>query len=395
MAFVTSGKAALERMQQASFDVLVCDLRMPEMDGATLMEHVHRLHPETVRFVLSGYAELEMALRTVPVAHQFLSKPCDPVLLENLVARSLTLQTFLHEEKLLKVVGGVRRLPSAPGAYFELTRVIANEKSSAADVASVIKRDVAMCAKLLQLVNSSFVGIGRRISSVDQAVQFLGLNLVKNLVLSLHVFHMDRGTEELPGFSIEHAQRHAILTGTIGAKMVSEDPRLSEDAFMAGMLHDVGELVLIADAPREAASVMALAHRTSHPIWQAERDAFGVSHAELGGYLLGIWGLPYGIVEAVAFHHEPERVAQRGLDVLLVVHVADWLAHAVEDRLSALRAPVDDSEPAEIPARIQIPSEIRLYLEKLRLGARVPAWEDLAEAMVARTLDVEPGAAAA
>jgi putative nucleotidyltransferase with HDIG domain len=326
MVFATSGAAALEQMRERPFDVVVTDMRMPEMDGAALLQSVKEKHPGAVRIVLSGHSEMEATMRTVPVAHQFLHKPCDPDVLEKAVERACDLQLLTSDENIRRVVGKLQRLPSLPAVYATLRRILADEKSGAKDVARVIEQDIGMSAKVLQLVNSAFFGLGRRITTIQQATAYLGFGMLQKLVLATEVFKGSR-LDARSGLSLEGLRDHALLAAGIAQRILANDRKQAEDAWAAGLLHDIGKLVLAAELPDHLAAAGALARDTGRPLWRAEYELYGISHAEVGAYLLGLWGLPYPIVDAVANHHMPERVQHPGLDVLTAVHVANALAH--------------------------------------------------------------------
>ncbi len=312
MVFALGGEEALDQLAQQRFDVVVSDMRMPRIDGAQLLARVRAEHPHMVRIILSGYSEQESALNVMPLAHQFLTKPCDPARLEAVIERACALQLLIHDARLREIVGRIGKLPSLPSLYSELSAVLANPKAEVGDAARLIGRDLAMSAKLLQLVNSSFFGLGRRIASVEAAVGYLGLGMVRNLVLALSAF--DASARPRPGFSIEMLQAHCQLAAGIARKLLT-DRKQAEEAFLAAMLHDIGKLIL--------ATALTV---------EEEAALDGVTHAEVGAYLLGLWGLPYAVVEAVAHHHHPERAQPVALDVVAAVHLADALAHELEGR---------------------------------------------------------------
>jgi HD-like signal output (HDOD) protein len=373
MKFVESGEQALAELDRAPFDVIVSDMRMPGMDGATLLRTVQDRHPGIVRIVHSAYAEMEMAMRAVPVAHQFLAKPCDAGVLENTVERACGLQALIRDDAVRAIVGGLRSLPALPRVHFELTRLLADENSGVADVARVVERDPTMVAKVLQLVNSSFVGLGRRVTSVEQAIAYLGTRLLKDLTLVAHVFgHGGSRT----GSGVETIQRHSLLVGTIARQMAGTDRRLSEDAFIAGVLHDIGKLILASERPQQFIALTDRARETHRPLFEVEREALGATHAELGGYLLGIWGLPYPIIEAAANHHAPGRVVPNpGLDVLGAVAIANVLHHEV----SAARGTGTEAF-AELDAT---------YVRALGVEDQIEDWRALAASIVEDSSRIE------
>ncbi len=338
--YVTSGAEALARLEQAHFDVIVTDMRMPGMDGATLLRHVQAKHPGVVRIVLSGHAELESALRTVPVAHQFLLKPCDAVVLESVVQRAIDLQKLISNDVLRDFISGVQGLPPIPETYLQLTQLLEDDRSGVSDIARVIEQDQAMCAKVLQLVNSSFIGLGRSISDVEQAVGYLGLNLLKNLTLVVHVFNV-KPLGDKHRLQVHRLQRHGLLVGAIARKLAGPGRHFADDAFMAGILHDIGKLLLVEHRPDVFEKAEAAARLQGRPMHETERELLGVTHAEIGGYLLGIWGLPYPIVEAAANHHSPMVVHKPQHDVLLTVYLANLLSLEQEHAMGVPGAVVE------------------------------------------------------
>lgn len=330
MRFVTGGAEALTEIEKDPVDVIVSDMRMPGMDGATLLGKIQAQYPGIVRIVLSGHAELEAVLRAVPVAHQFLAKPCKADLLKSVVDRACSLRALLDDETVRQTVGMIETLPSVPRVYTALTRALADETTDAKAIAKIIGQDVAMSAKVLQLVNSAFFSQATTISSIEQAVVRLGFQMVKNLALTIEVFRESGSDQVISGFSIEAEQRHALRTASIARSLLT-DRAQSEDAFMAAILHDVGKLVLAKELPEKFSEAQSIADEEGIPMHVAERRLFGISHAEIGAYLMGIWGLPYPIIEAIANHHDPMRVPGRDeFGILEAVYVADCLANDVE-----------------------------------------------------------------
>jgi HD-like signal output (HDOD) protein len=328
MHFASSGADALALLATQPMDVIVTDMRMPGMDGAALLAAVKQAYPGMVRIVLSGHAELATALRAVPVAHQFLTKPCEAGVIEATVERACNLQAIITDPVVERVVGGVDHLPPAPRIYAQLVAALAKEDVTAADVGALVRQDIALGAKLLQIANSSFFRLSRKISSIEEAVTYLGFDTIKHLVLATEAFG-DRGKTTVGAAVLDAMQRHGMVTGTLASAMLT-DRASREEAFVAGLLHDVGELLLLTEAPDRAAAARQEAVREGIPLHEAEHRLWGVCHAEVGGYLLALWGLPYPIVEAVANHHTPLRVAPPGRNVLSAVHLADALAAEVE-----------------------------------------------------------------
>ena len=331
MQFANGGAAALELMEQEPFDVVVSDMRMPGVDGAELLTRVSKLYPNTVRLVLSGQSEHEKIFRAIGPAHQFLSKPCEPKVLIDTIEKACGLQNHLSNEELKNLISRLTELPSLPETYRKVVAELESDESSLQRVSDKISADIAMAAKVLQLVNSSFFGLPQRVESTHHAVSLLGLDILRPLVLSAHAFSRFEMIE-VEGFSQQGLVHHSLAVAT-AAKRIAEsrtdDADVINDSFIAGLMHDVGKLVLAANLPIEFARAIQVANDDAVTIFEAEARVFGATHAGVGGHLLGLWGIPNPIVEAVNFHHQPSAANSSEFSPLAAVHVANVLRQSV------------------------------------------------------------------
>ncbi len=321
MTFVDSGAAALSRFEQTPHDVIVSDISMPGMNGAQLLHAISERWPATIRIALSGISDVEQKLRLLPLAHQYLSKPCRPEQLEDAVARSLQLREELTHPSVLAIVGRIRQLPAQPQVFARLQVVMAKPDATARDVGRVIANDTALTVKVLQIANSAFFRRARRISNIEQAVLYLGFQTVRNLVMCAEVFSRWPGRMRHAAVDLEDLQMHAQRTAAV-AQALTAGTQHADDTVLAALLHDIGYWILIQECPRELEQAVEFALAAGIPLPQAEYEILGASHAEIGAYLLAIWGLPYAVVEAVAHHHHPTRVKSNGLDCLAALAVA-------------------------------------------------------------------------
>jgi HD-like signal output (HDOD) protein len=247
--------------------------------------------------------------------------------------------------------------------HVALTHALGQASTNVIDVANIVKQDMAMSAKILQMVNSAFFGIRRRVTDVRHAVMLLGMPMIRHLTLTLDVFELPRKAKKLPGFSLEAERNHGLLVGRIARKLLT-DPGLAEDAFMAGVLHDVGKLILASHLTETYREVLLEVRRRKVPVEEVEQKVLGVTHAEIGAYLLGLWGVPHPVVEAVAFHHNPSRVGHNHFGILSAVHVANYVADAKGGPANAQAAPrALDMD----------------YLERLGVVERLPRWDQIAQ----------------
>ena len=315
MTFVESGARALEELERSPQDVLVADVRMPGMDGAQLLRTVRERWPDTVRIVLSGAAELADVVRLLPVAHQYLSKPCLARRLEEVIERSLDLKAILSKSVLRALLGGTDRLPAQPRVFSRLQVAMANEKISTREVSRIIRADAMVTAKVLQIVNSAFFRPARRVTSIEQAVTYLGFPAVRNLAMCAEVFAHRPANASVAPLNLERLQQHSNRVAAVVHALTSE-LAWNDDAVLSALLHDIGYWVLVQERPRDLEKALEVSIADRIPMYEAETRVLGASHAEVGAYLLGLWGLPYPIVEAVARHHTPEGVRIGKFDVL-------------------------------------------------------------------------------
>ncbi|MCG8556262.1 MAG: response regulator [Proteobacteria bacterium] len=367
MHFVQDAQAALDALADARTDVVVTDVRMPKGGGIELLKQIRQEHPHVVRIVLSGDTGLKNAFAAVPVAHQWLTKPCSGDLLETTIERTCGLYDLLHNESLQEIVGGADTLPSLPKVYAELARTLADPRACAKHVAAVVEKDMAMCAKVLQLANSSFFGPKQRIVSLEGAVSYLGTTMIRSLILCAEVFRVFEAAK-VDARSLEHLQAHALKTAQLAARLTTTHNGV-EHFFAAGVLHDVGKLVVASLMPERLRRAALAAQGGKQGMLAAETASMGVTHAEIGAYLLGLWGLPLPVVEAVAYHHRPSRVPHTGFAAVDAVHVADALVAELEP------GPEDGfGDEAELDLD---------HLFKLGVGQdRLEAWRALAERCV-------------
>jgi len=365
MIFVVSGEEALKEAARTPVDVIVSDMRMPGMNGAELLTRFQAEHPGTVRFVLSGHAEAEAVMQTVSVAHQFLTKPCDKDKVREVVSSALELRELLDSEPLTQLVGSVDSLPSRPEAYSAILKVIADPDAGIADLVKIIESDVAMSAKILQLVNSSFFGLVQPVGDLARAVGLLGLDTLRDLALSIEVFRPPANASSQIVGEINRLHERSLFAASLASRMFT-DKRSASWAYTGGMLYDVGLLVLASTAPDHLNDAMDYAQEKQTSLFEAEQELYGVTHAEVGAYLLGAWGLPYPILMAAAYHHRPRAMSGTDFDVASAVHVASVLASS---RLGV----ENDHEMAEIDMA---------YLESIGCAERLPEWEASADELL-------------
>jgi putative nucleotidyltransferase with HDIG domain len=356
--YAAGGEAALAALGREPVDVIVVEEQMTGMDGVTLLTRVRDQHPTAIRMILSGTTRPGLA--TI-VSHRLLAKPCQVEDLTVLIKRSCALRERTGEAEAFRKTMATTALPSRPGVYMELNRVLSDPDWQPYQVSAALERDVAMSAKVLQLANSALFGLTSTVTSVRDAVMYLGVDTIRSLALTAEAFGKvaPRGSDE---FSLDVFQAHAMLVARITASILPAG-RAQQEAVTAALLHDIGKLVLLADGDRRWTTLNDRALKQQVPVYVIEQEADGITHAHIGAHLLSLWGLPDGIVEAVAHHHDPSAVDGLAFDGVAGVHIANALAHEV--------TPGGDDEP---PAAV-IDLEL---LDRLGLRPRLAAWRQRA-----------------
>ena len=322
------GQAAMALLRQSAFDVVVSDMQMPGMSGIELLSEVRKLHPQTSRIIISGVTDQAEAADSLNCMHLFIPKPFDIKTLRSTLARISSLDAYLKDDKLRGLAGKMRSLPSFPLLYLEIIREIESPSSSIQGIAKIVAKDRGITAKILQVANSAAIGLTERVNDPVEAMKQLGMTTVRSLVLSAQVYSTF-APGRLKHFSADALWAHLMKCGDLARTLMRRERAEfaeSEDAFTAGMLHDMGKLMLADSLPDEFEKALTLAAQEKIPLPAAELEIFGATHAGLAAYLFGLWGLPAAIVEAVAFHHTPEKSELKKFSALTAVHVANALA---------------------------------------------------------------------
>jgi putative nucleotidyltransferase with HDIG domain len=328
MAFADGGTHALAEMSSQPFDVVVTDMRMPGMDGATLLNKIKDAYPATGRIMLSGHAEREAIVRALPALHQLLSKPCDVRTLRSAIERGLSAG---EGAATAAMIGRIDRLPSPAHLYAALANAIGST-SSLSQIAEIVKTDPALSAKFLQLVNSAYFGSGQRTSSIDHAVSLLGLERLRYITSTASVF--SEVETSIPDAVLNQMRLHSTRTAGYAKSLVSDTPAETDQemVFAAGLLHDVGRIVLLEGLGESYCSSTAAA-----------------THAEVGAQLLALWGVPMNLVEIVRHHHDPLRAPATFQIAAAAVHVGDLLAQQNEDPIAVIESRSNATTLALLP----------------------------------------------
>ncbi len=338
-----SGDEALARLgRDESFDVIVSDLRMPGLSGSEFLTRVRERYPEIVRILLSARLDSETLHEASVVAHQVLTKPVDSEILREVLSRAFSLRGRVASTKVRKTLLRLGSLPSVPVLYWKILGEMSAPSPSIERVAQLVAKDPGLTSKVLRLANTR--GAKERISNIYYATFTLGLENLKSFVLAAQLFsEIDK-----KGYSSKlnmHAQwEHCVAVGECARRIATNAGaklKVIDESYTAGLLHDIGVLILAANLPDEFEIALELAERQGVTLIQAERTVVGATHPEVGAYLLDLWGLPEDVVKAISHHAFPSGYpeelysfdADDEFTPLTAVHVANYFCEkANEDR---------------------------------------------------------------
>ena len=364
MRFPGSGAEVLDLLAQERCEIIVSDMRMPCMDGVELLTEVRERYPHIVRIALSGQASKNTVLRSIGLVHQYLAKPCDAEMVKSTLIRICALQDLLPNEDLRERLSSMKALPSIPSLYETMVEALESTSPSTSEIGRIVSQDLAISARILQLGSSAFFSSPTHLLDPTKTAISFGPDTLKALTLSDHAFSQFDQTRlaEIPIDQLSRHSRAVAECAKIIANSENGDGDFINHAFIAALLHDIGKLALAAEFPEQYASILAEVS-DEQLITTGERERFGTTHAEVGAYLMGLWGLPERIVEAIAFHHSPMQSKSREFTPLTVTHVADALVRRG-----------DPSDKFNMGSEIDEP-----YLRELGLIDRVPLWKELSQ----------------
>lgn len=253
----------------------------------------------------------------------------EPKNLVSNVSRALRLQSWATDAGMKKLLASLRKLPAVPKLYSQVTAELSSPNGSIENVAKFIAQDPVMTAKILQLVNSAFFALGREVSDPREAVMFLGVERTRSLILLAGVFTQFEDLK-CPGFSADAIWNHSVQVAAFArtiAMVELKDAKAAESAYTAGLVHDMGKLILAANVPTMCSSIESIQRSKHLSQRDAELQVLGTTHAEVAACLLGMWGLPQPVLEAVAWHHCPLKSEDTGFSMLAAVHAANVFAH--------------------------------------------------------------------
>ncbi|MCB0353599.1 MAG: HDOD domain-containing protein [Bdellovibrionales bacterium] len=333
MEFALGGREGLRVISEKCFDVVVTDMKMPDVDGVALLQKLQERCPFSVRIILSGQAGESAVIRSLRFSHQYLSKPCEASVLKTKIRKACRARDFLGNPKVKEVASALTTLFILPSTLEALTLECAKSDPSLTRLAEIARRDIGLSAKILQLTHSDYFGKGREFTSIDEAVERLGSDVIRMLLEKAEIFRAV--SLKTPALHLDSLTAHAVQvaeTARLIAKLEGLSSKEQSEAYTAGLLHEIGRVVLVSEFQDEYQKVLRLLERGGISHHEAEREVFGSSNSEVGAYLLALWGLSDSVIEAVTFQDNPTAAGAEGFRLVTILHAAN----ALEDELRPL-----------------------------------------------------------
>jgi putative nucleotidyltransferase with HDIG domain len=356
-----SGGAAMTEAQKQPFDVAVANYDLAELDGAEFLNRLRIANPKTLRFIAAAEAQREKVVCHVLGGHQFLPVPYERATLKSSIERSLA-DDYGMSQNMRELVARIRTFPTIPSLYIDVVNALKDPNATTEDIGTIIAKDMAMTTKLVQVLNSAYFGLPRTITDPTEAVGILGFETVKSLIMTVKLLSQYDKVKPVY-FSIDNIWKHSTNVARSAkalALLETGDNEISGHAYTAGLMHDLGKVILAANFDDQYNGAHALARKNQVPLWEVEKDIFGASHGEIGAYLLRLWGMSSEVIRVAALHHQPMRGEDVAFSALTAVHVANALEYEGNATSDGLPLAVIDTT----------------YLQQLGLENRVDAWRD-------------------
>jgi putative nucleotidyltransferase with HDIG domain len=336
--FATDATTSMEILTYSAIDIVIADLRMPMVETEPLFLLIQKGWPKVVRVIVSPTSATSKDIDLISLSHRFITKPSNLEELETIIDSIYYLQRIVLSDETRKVASEIDSIPALPEIFKQLTEEINSSDPSMKRVGEIIARDVGLSADILKMINSPYFGLKNQVSSPEHATKLLGLEVVKGVALSASLMH----SFALTGINMDRVEsvvEHSLVTANI-TKLILESEKVSsvlvDMAFSAAILHDVGYLMFASSnvISEKYQGAIEISEANYRPLWEVEREILGTTHGEVGAYLLGLWGFPDAIVEAVAFHHTPGKSAGDSSMILCALHLADIFTDEIFPKLS-------------------------------------------------------------
>lgn len=318
--FASSAQNAIDIVQKYTIDIIISDMKMPYMDGSSFLTYIQNNYPNIIRIVLSGYSEEEIVIKSFKYAHQFIAKPLSANKIIEIIWQIIKYEKYLSNDSVRNVINSISFLPSIPNLYAEIEKEILSENFSLRNVAEKISKDIAISTKLLQIVNSAYYGLARNILDPKVAVNLLGIEIVKSVVLMSGLFQRKYKSPKIEKF-LEKLWEHSYIVASVAKKLASietSDNKILDEIFAIGIIHDIGILVML--ELNFYIEIVDDMFNLENDLIEKENYTYKTNHCIIGAYLLTLWGFPVKIIDIVENHHTHRNTGDIYLDSIVLAN---------------------------------------------------------------------------
>ncbi len=323
-----NSEEAMSALKEAPTDIIIANLDLPKTGGDIFLANSKREFPNSLRILIHEESDTNSLQKGTGLAHRYIQKPFTPETLTRIVRQVLNTQLRIRRKEVVDIVRETKELHINTQPMQELLKTADDPNCDIDDLVPIIMQHPTAVASILQVANTAFFGAGGRIDHMEEAIQMLGMDFVRNLAiteLAKKQLALPPGLQEIANAVL----KHSIDTSQCGFQMRNFGATVKQVQTLSSLslLHDLGKLVLLANQGDQYADIMGRSIENNRPCWRLEQALFGCDHAAIGAFLFAMWGLPENIIRAVAWHHEPEDFADHGFCSVTLLHFANCAAH--------------------------------------------------------------------
>ncbi len=312
--YFTDPILALKSFSKHKFDVVICAEDIIKTSAFNFLKAVSIKYPTIIR---TAFTEQREDLDLEKISHYVFESTQDQKDIVNTIKALETSKKAITKNVIVKAVASVKTLPSPPKVYMQLNAILKNNNSDSEKIAEIISQDPGLVAKVLQFSNTAFLPNGKKLTNITEAITKMGVETLSCIVMTAEMFSYE---PDIPHFSLQEEQLHSLATARFAASMVDKSHK--HDALLAGLLHDIGKLVLFEIDKALTLKYFDNSARTSSDIL-LEKKIFATDHCQVGAYLLHVWSFPYETIDSVLNHHSPEKLLDKPFGVAQAVYVAN------------------------------------------------------------------------
>jgi len=353
-------------LEQQVCDAVIVPCSMRAQVDIELMSKISRTQPNTIRIFLGAeFWNAAQKVKAAEIAHRIYPSTATIEEMGESIEYQVKLIKLLNRSSLQSYIGTVGCLPSPPRLYRQLTDAVDSDMADLTEISGIVEQDPAVVAQIMRQVNSAFFGFNREISDLKEAISILGVRNLRSLVLSSQLSQQFQEGRDWSEFSFEQIGKRSLLVARLAqaiCRRAGANKATQDQAFLAGLLHDLGILIMASHDPDQYKKLLNYAVKKQKPIYLVEKAAFGFFHGEVAGALLALWNLPPQVVEAVMLHHVPHLAKGHEFSALTAVHVADAMLPSVN-----------------VEGECDLASSLSLrYLDQVGVMDEVPQWRIVA-----------------